>query len=96
MAATKGGNIALHNAKAGSGPGRPKGSSNKITRDIKEALSRAFEKVGGEEYLVKVAMEDPRTFCALLGKLMPVQMTGEDGKAIQVSVVERRLVRPGD
>lgn len=75
MAADKRGIV----AEGRNGPGRPKGASNKITRDIKEAIARAFEAVGGEEYLVTIAREDPKTFCALLGKMIPVQMTGDGG-----------------
>lgn len=42
----------------------------------------AFETVGGESYLAVVARDDPRTFCTLLGKVLPMQVegTGDDGK----------------
>ena len=70
----------------GAGPGRPKGSSNKITKDIREAVSRAFERVGGENYLAKVAMEDPKTFCTLLGKVLPLQISGEGGGPARIVV----------
>jgi hypothetical protein len=33
-----------------------------------------------------VAQEDPRTFCTLLGKLLPMQVTGEDGAPIKAKV----------
>lgn len=69
------------------GPGRPKGASNKITRDIKDAIINAFHEVGGQSYLAKIAVEDPRTFCALVGKVLPLQITGEGGGALQVTVV---------
>jgi hypothetical protein len=52
--------------------GRQKGSPNKLTADVKAAIQAAFEEAGGKEYLVKLAREDPRTFCALVGKLVPV------------------------
>lgn len=60
-------------------PGRPKGVANKITRDVKAAIVEAFEKAGGVEYLVTVAHEKPETFCALLGKIIPLQVGGADG-----------------
>ena len=37
----------------------------------------AFSIVGGVEYLRKVATEDPKAFCALLGKLIPVKVAGD-------------------
>jgi len=66
----------------GAGPGRPKGSPNKITSDIRTAIMSAFSEVGGQAYLVKVAHEDPKTFCTLLGKVLPMQVTGEGGGAL--------------
>jgi hypothetical protein len=54
--------------------GRKKGTPNKTTRAIKDAILNAFEEVGGENYLVKVAMEDPKTFCSLLAKILPTDM----------------------
>jgi hypothetical protein len=52
---------------------------------VKEAIIGAFNKVGGEDYLVKVADSDPRTFCALLGKVMPTQLTGAGDEPIRVA-----------
>lgn len=61
----------------GPGPGRPKGSRNKITKDIREAVLNAFEKVGGVKYLVKQAEDNPQAFMALLSKILPTQVTGD-------------------
>jgi hypothetical protein len=69
----------------GPGPGRPKGSQNKATAALKDAILNAFTQVGGEAYLVTIARDDPKTFCTLLGKVLPMQVTGEDGGAIQVT-----------
>ena len=67
------------------GKGRVKGVPNKATAALKDAILNAFTKVGGEDYLVTVAREDPRTFCTLLGKVLPMQVTGEDGGSIVVT-----------
>ena len=53
---------------------RPKGSKNKATIKIKTALTNAFEKAGGEKYLLKVARNDPKTFCGLLAKIVPSEL----------------------
>jgi hypothetical protein len=51
--------------------GRPKGSLNKTTAALREALKQSFEEVGGVDYLVKLARTDPKTYCRLLAKLIP-------------------------
>lgn len=59
-------------------PGRPKGSQNKTTAALKDAILNAFVTVGGEGYLAQVARDDPRTFCTLLGKVLPMQIAGDE------------------
>ena len=59
------------------GPGRPRGSRNKATKALKDAILSAFDEVGGSDYLATIAREDPRTFCALLGKVIPLTVKGE-------------------
>ena len=79
------------------GPGRPPGLPNKATRALKTAILNAFEKVGGEEYLVRVAQEDPKTFCTLLGKILPTQLAGDPNDPIKtISRIDVVFVRPGD
>jgi hypothetical protein len=79
------------------GPGRPPGLPNKATRALKAAILDAFEKVGGEAYLVRVAQEDPKTFCTLLGKVLPMQLAGDpDNPLKSVTRVEFVIVSPED
>ena len=52
---------------------------------MKEAIIAAFDKLGGEAYLVKVGESDPRTFCTLLGKVLPTQVTGAGDEPIRVA-----------
>ena len=70
------------------GPGRPKGIPNKTTQNIKEAIERAFDKLGGTDYLVTVGRSDPRTFCALLGKLLPTKLANADGSPLLAALTE--------
>ena len=37
-------------------------------------------------YLRRVATEDVKAFAGLLGKVLPMQITGEDGKAMKIQV----------
>lgn len=80
-----------------SGPGRPKGATNKATAQLKDMILGALEQSGGVEYLVERA-NDPRTasaFLTLVGKVLPmtVQGPGADGSHV-FSVIERRIVKP--
>ncbi len=71
------------------GPGRPKGIPNKTTTALKEAILLAAEQAGKGsvvEYLAVQAVVNPQSFLPLLGKVLPLQVTGEDGGAISVKV----------
>lgn len=60
--------------------GSRKGVPNKITADVKAMVAAALNQAGGEAYLVAQAHENPRAFLSLVGRLMPLQVTGADGK----------------
>ncbi|WP_208442188.1 hypothetical protein [Bartonella raoultii] len=73
------------------GKGRVKGVGNKTTRLLKEAIIKAAEQAGnkyGKEglisYLEQQAIKCPAAYLALLGKVLPLQVTGEDGGAIKI------------
>ena len=58
--------------------GRQKGTPNKTTAVLKDAILMAAEAAGGDGGLV--ATKNPPSFMVLLGKVLPMQMTGpEDG-----------------
>ena len=59
------------------GPGRPKGSVNKVTRDMREMVREAFEKAGGVDYLVTQSEANPKAFITILAKLLPNTVEGE-------------------
>ena len=68
--------------------GSRKGIPNRQTVAIKEAIERAFDKLGGTDYLVHVGRNDPRTFCALLGKLLPTKLANADGSPLLAALTE--------
>lgn len=75
--------------RGNAGKGRPKGSPNKTTALLKDAILKAAEKAGnkvGDEglvsYLELQAAENPGPFMSLLGKVLPMQLTGEDGEGL--------------
>ena len=71
------------------GSGRKKGVPNKITADVKHAIMEAFSALGGVEYLKRVAITDPKSFCALLGRLVPVKVQGEDSPPVLTVSIDR-------
>jgi hypothetical protein len=54
--------------------GRKPGSRNKFTTEVRAAILDAFVQAGGSSYLVRVANENPAAFCALLGKILPMEL----------------------
>ncbi len=86
------------------GAGRPPGTPNKTTAALKEAILMAAETVGSDGkgkdalvgYCVFLAKEEPKSFAQLLGKVLPMQVTGEDGGPIKVTHIELRAVFPDD
>lgn len=75
------------------GPGRPKGLPNKTTTILKDAILRAAEQAGNKlgsegmvSYLETQAVENPGPFMSLLGKVLPMQVTGLEGGPLKASL----------
>ena len=73
--------------------GRAKGTPNKTTALLKDAILKAAENAGNKigqdglvSYLEAQATDNPGPFMALLGKVLPMQVTGEDGGPVQVLI----------
>lgn len=71
--------------------GRQKGTPNKTTALLKDAILKAAEQAGGDDgmvgYLTLQAVQNPGPFMALLGKVLPMQIAGdEDGGPLQVVI----------
>jgi len=62
------------------GKGRVKGVPNKVTGELKDMILGALTAAGGMEYLRARAIDTPGPFLALVGKILPLQVTGNDGK----------------
>ena len=59
--------------------GRKKGTANKLTVSIKDAVLEAFDTLGGASWLVSTARDNPQLMVQLLGKVIPtgVQVSGD-------------------
>jgi hypothetical protein len=76
------------------GSGRKKGSVNKVTASVKEAVLAAFDEVGGVRYLVAVARTEPRVFIALLARCLPQVLQGEELRPLTVRIMRFERQEP--
>ena len=75
------------------GAGRPKGSLNKVSKALKDMILASLDRVGGEEYLAKLAIENSSAFASLLAKVLPTQLaTSESDGGVGVQLVYRREI----
>jgi len=69
-------------------PNQGKRGPNKNTAQLKDMILQALNNAGGAQYLEERA-RDPKTasaFLSLIGKVLPMQVTGADGGAIKVGI----------
>lgn len=68
--------------------GRTKGTPNKTTALLKDAILQAAANAGGPGgmvgYLTLQAMENPGPFMSLLGKVLPTQVAGDPENPLRV------------
>lgn len=69
------------------GPGRPRGTANKVTKEVREMVVAALDRLGGVTYLVACG-KDPKTraaFLTLVGKTLPIKAE----VSVNLSLAER-------
>jgi hypothetical protein len=80
--------------------GRQRGTPNKVTRTLREAILLALEEAGGEggavAYLVSQAKLSPGAFLGLIGKILPLTLKGQIEEHRTCNVNYRREWRPDD
>ena len=85
---------------SGNPAGKPKGTLNKVTKDLKQAILGALEAAGGDEgsvgYLKRLAIENSSAFASLLGKVLPTTLAADESSGgVPVKMVfERHIVWP--
>jgi hypothetical protein len=75
------------------GMGRKKGSLNKTTKSVKEAIAYAADKLGGGDRLVSWAKEDEaneRAFwTTIYPKLLPLEVRGDPTSPLSIVIQSR-------
>lgn len=66
--------------------GRSAGTPNKQTVAVKQCLINAFEQIGGWQNLAKWGMENQTEFYKLWARMIPHEVTGEDGGDLKVTI----------
>ena len=69
-------------------PGRPAGVRNKLT-NLRDAVIEAFDRVGGVDYLVKLAngtQSDRAAFTSLMNKVLPTQINQQVDGGIRLEL----------
>jgi len=63
--------------KSGNPKGRTPGVPNKTTGQLKEMILGALDKAGGIDYLYAQADKNPNAFLSLVGRVLPLQVSGD-------------------
>ena len=71
------------------GQGRRRGSKNKTTVLLKEAIEESFANVGGAEYLTQMATLEPKAYLTLLAKVLPAKIEADVNVFQGTQLVER-------
>lgn len=89
--------------RGNAGKGRPKGSPNKTTAIMKDAIAAVYadlqasvEDAGNANaHFLAWAKENATDFYKLASKLIPVQLSGDPDHPL-IHEIRRTIVRPGD
>lgn len=74
--------------------GRKKGTPNKVSSTLKDAILEAAERAGGHAglvgYLQARALDTPGPFLTLMGKVLPMQVAGDPDNPLNIVSKDQR------
>lgn len=73
--------------------GRRKGTSNKLSGDVKAMVLAALDETGGVTYLVEQSKANPTAFMTLVGKVLPMTVAGDPNNPL-INTITVTLVKP--
>ena len=68
--------------------GRTAGTTNKVTKELKDMVLTALDRAGGINYLQEQAEANPNAFLTLVGKVLPLSIKGDVNVRHIVKVVD--------
>lgn len=74
--------------------GRPKGIPNRPSIELRDMVLAAFEELGGTNWLVEVARNDPKTFVPLITKMLPKDVQIDFNN--QIEPIQITFIQPSD
>jgi len=60
---------------------------NKDNQLIRDMIIGALHKVGGVDYLARQAVDNPSSFMGLIGKVLPMQVVGDENKPLAIRFI---------
>lgn len=78
------------------GGGSRKGVPNKATAEIKQMIETALSEVGGKNYFVRQAEENPVAFMGLVAKILPKQIDATVTGDVVIKEIKRVIVDNAD
>jgi hypothetical protein len=72
--------------------GRAKGTPNKVTKELREMILGALDDAGGQSYLYKQALQEPKAFLALIAKVIPREVENKISGDIGINTITRRII----
>jgi hypothetical protein len=81
---------AWQKGQSGNPAGKPKGTRNKLSATAKENIAAVFEEMGGVEGMLKWAKRNQTEFYKIYPRLLPLEVSGEDGGGITVVIQKFR------
>lgn len=84
--------------QSGNPIGKPKGTRNKISKNIKQVFLSVFEEMSGQQALLEWAQENRDAFFSMIAKLLPkdIEIKSENEQTINIisSIPEPRPLSP--
>jgi hypothetical protein len=84
--------------QSGNPKGKPKGTQNKATVQLREAILGALEAAGGEEgsvgYLTRLAINNSSAFASLLARVLPSTLAADESAGNVKIQFTREIVYP--
>ena len=72
---------------SGNPQGRPQGSRNKITKDIKACYMEVFQRMDGTKGLLKWAEEHPEVFYQQISKMLPKDIELKSDQELTINII---------